>query len=188
MSVGESLRKTVSFFGGPAGGDDDEDYYDDDSDDARDDDRLSSTGQFERPSFKHFDGEHSSSTGSADYDDTYRHEAPSRPASQGCPGERPLAVVRPPRTTLCLVVPREFDDAQQIADRFRKNLPVIVNLQGCEADLARRVVDFCSGTAYALDGRLQRIADKIFLLAPQGVELSSAETTSVLSKGFFNQL
>jgi cell division inhibitor SepF len=87
-----------------------------------------------------------------------------------------------------LVVPRGFNDAQQIADRFKQGIPVIVNLQGVEAELAKRLIDFASGLTYALDGGMQRVADKVFLLTPRNVEVSAEEKARLLERGgFFNQ-
>jgi cell division inhibitor SepF len=86
-----------------------------------------------------------------------------------------------------LVVPRSFNDAQQIADRFKQGIPVIVNLQGVDADLSKRLIDFASGLTYALDGGMQRVADKVFLLTPRNVEVSAEERARILDQGFFNQ-
>ena len=86
-----------------------------------------------------------------------------------------------------LVVPKNFNDAQQVADRFKDAVPVILNLQGSEPDLAKRLIDFASGLTYALDGGMQRIADKVFLLTPRNVEVSAAERARLVEKGFFNQ-
>ncbi|HVE68264.1 MAG TPA: cell division protein SepF [Solirubrobacteraceae bacterium] len=86
-----------------------------------------------------------------------------------------------------LVVPKSFNDAQQIADRFKDMTPVILNLQGSDADLSKRLIDFASGLTYALDGGMQRIADKVFLLTPRNVEVSAEERARLIEKGFFNQ-
>ena len=87
-----------------------------------------------------------------------------------------------------LVIPRSFNDAQQIADRFKQDIPVIVNLQGVDADLSKRLIDFASGLTYALDGGMQRVADKVFLLTPRNVEVSAEERARILERGgFFNQ-
>jgi cell division inhibitor SepF len=86
-----------------------------------------------------------------------------------------------------LVVPRSFNDAQQIADKFKEGTPVILNLQGSDADLSKRLIDFASGLTYALDGGMQRIADKVFLLTPRNVEVSAEERARLIEKGFFNQ-
>jgi len=86
-----------------------------------------------------------------------------------------------------LVVPKSFNDAQQIADKFKDSIPVIINLQGVEADLSKRLIDFASGLTYALDGGMQRIADKVFMLTPRNVEISAEERARLIEKGFFNQ-
>ena len=86
-----------------------------------------------------------------------------------------------------LVVPKSFNDAQQVADRFKDSIPVILNLQGVETDLSKRLIDFASGLTYALDGGMQRIADKVFMLTPRNVEISAEERARLIEKGFFNQ-
>ena len=86
-----------------------------------------------------------------------------------------------------LVVPKSFNDAQQIADQFKDAIPVILNLQNTENDLSKRLIDFASGLTYALDGGMQRIADKVFLLTPRNVEVSAEERARLIEKGFFNQ-
>ncbi len=85
------------------------------------------------------------------------------------------------------VTPRNFNDAQEIADKFKRSVPVILNLQSASADLSKRLIDFSSGLTYALDGGMQRIADKTFLLTPANVEVSAEEKARLVEKGFFNQ-
>ena len=97
----------------------------------------------------------------------------------------PVAV---PSVRVHLVVPRSFNDAQQIADKFKDAIPVILNLQGSDQELSKRLIDFTSGLTYALDGGMQRVADKVFLLTPRNVEVSAEERARLLeSGGFFNQ-
>jgi len=87
-----------------------------------------------------------------------------------------------------LVIPRSFNDAQQIADKFKDAVPVILNLQSSDAELSKRLIDFASGLTYALDGGMQRVADKVFLLTPRNVEVSAEERARLLERGgFFNQ-
>src|SRR5688500_9563937 len=86
-----------------------------------------------------------------------------------------------------LVIPKSFNDAQDVADKFKDSIPVILNLQGSETDLSKRLIDFASGLTYALDGGMQRIADKVFLLTPRNVEVSAEERARLIEKGFFNQ-
>ncbi len=93
-----------------------------------------------------------------------------------------------PPAKVHLVVPRSFNDAQQIADRFKSQIPVILNLQNADTDLSKRLIDFASGLTYALDGSMQRVADKVFLLTPRNVELSAEERARALERGgFYNQ-
>ena len=111
------------------------------------------------------------------------------------PGGRPTAQLRPVGggrgrngdVRVHLVVPKSFNDAQQVADRFKDSIPVILNLQGVETDLSKRLIDFASGLTYALDGGMQRIADKVFMLTPRNVEISAEERARLIEKGFFNQ-
>ena len=86
-----------------------------------------------------------------------------------------------------LVIPKSFNDAQQVADKFKDSVPVILNLQGVETDLSKRLIDFASGLTYALDGGMQRIADKVFMLTPRNVEISAEDRARLIEKGFFNQ-
>jgi cell division inhibitor SepF len=101
---------------------------------------------------------------------------------------RNLEAVRGPGTSqVHLVLPRSFNDAQQVADRYKAGVPVILNLQNADAELSKRLIDFASGLTYALDGGMQRIADKVFLLTPRDVELSAEDRARMLERGFFNQ-
>jgi cell division inhibitor SepF len=93
-----------------------------------------------------------------------------------------------PSVRVHLVLPRSFNDAQQIADKFKDAIPVILNLQSSDQELSKRLIDFASGLTYALDGGMQRVADKVFLLTPRNVEVSAEERARLLERGgFFNQ-
>jgi cell division inhibitor SepF len=101
----------------------------------------------------------------------------------------PAAGLGPVSVRVHLVVPRSFNDAQQVADKFKDGIPVILNLQSSDAELAKRLIDFTSGLTYALNGGMQRVADKVFLLTPRNVEVSAEERARLLERdgGFFNQ-
>ena len=64
------------------------------------------------------------------------------------------------------VRPRRFDQAQEVADAFKNGMPVIMNLEGTERDVARRLIDFASGICYALDGTMEKVATGVYLLKP----------------------
>jgi cell division inhibitor SepF len=100
----------------------------------------------------------------------------------------PLRSVAPKsESRVHLVHPHSFNDAQEIGDCFKDGVPVIINLVGAEQELIKRMVDFASGLTYALDGSLQKIADKVFVLTPENVEFSAEERAALVEKGFFNQ-
>jgi cell division inhibitor SepF len=121
-----------------------------------------------------------------DFDDIFADDdVPARPTAQ-------LRSVRPggngrSDVRVHLVIPKSFNDAQQIADKFKDSIPVVLNLQGIDSDLSKRLIDFASGLTYALDGGMQRIADKVFMLTPRNVEISAEERAELIEKGFFNQ-
>ncbi len=98
------------------------------------------------------------------------------------------SVTAPAPAKVHLVAPRAFNDAKQIADRFKAQIPVIINLQSADTELSKRLIDFASGLTYALDGSMQRVADKVFLLTPRDVELSAEERARAIERGgFYNQ-
>jgi cell division inhibitor SepF len=98
------------------------------------------------------------------------------------------AVPNPGNVKVHLVLPRSFNDAQQIADKYKQGIPVILNLQSADTELSKRLIDFASGLTYALSGGMQRVADKVFLLTPRNVEVSAEQRAALLERGgFFNQ-
>lgn len=110
------------------------------------------------------------------------HLRPVGGSSRGAVAERADRDVR-----VHLVLPKSFNDAQQIADRFKDGIPVVINLQTSDTDLSKRLIDFASGLTYAMDGGMQRIADKVFMLTPANVSISAEERAQLIEKGFFNQ-
>jgi cell division inhibitor SepF len=92
----------------------------------------------------------------------------------------------PPRVSV--VSPRSFEEAQDLADRFKRRQLVVVNLRNVEGEQSRRMVDFCAGLAYALGGRVRPVADRVLLLTPQDVEVSNEEDEQHADRAFFNQL
>jgi cell division inhibitor SepF len=114
---------------------------------------------------------------------------PLRSTSSSARSRPPVqAVPSPGSVRVHLVVPRSFNDAQQIADKFKDSVPVILNLQSADNELSKRLIDFASGLTYALNGSMQRVADKVFLLTPRNVEVSAEERARMLDRGgFFNQ-
>jgi cell division inhibitor SepF len=107
-------------------------------------------------------------------------------------GDRPArsrgAVVRPlpvaGSSKPVVVGPTSFNDAQEVADKFKTDVPVILNLQGVERDLARRIIDFASGLCYGLGGQMERVANQVYLLTPSDVEVSPEERRRLRERGY----
>jgi cell division inhibitor SepF len=120
---------------------------------------------------------------------TLSRETREEPAGGGAVIPRP-AVVRPitpsvQNAKVHVVAPQKFGDAQEIGDRFKNGQPVIVNLQGAESGLGRRMIDFCSGVTYALGGAMDKVADQVFLLTPSNVEVSAEEKRRLQERGLY---
>jgi cell division inhibitor SepF len=86
-----------------------------------------------------------------------------------------------------LIEPAGFNDAEEIGERFKAGIPVIMNLQGLDNDVSRRMIDFAAGLTFGLDGGIQPVANKVFLLTPHNVEVSAEERRRLQERGFFNQ-
>lgn len=85
-----------------------------------------------------------------------------------------------------LAEPKSYDEVQDIADNLKNQRTVIVNLEKTDADLSRRVIDFMSGTTYALNGSLQKVGKNIFLFVPNNVEITNEIKQQVKEKNFFS--
>ena len=101
------------------------------------------------------------------------------------PVVRPIQPIRNP--TVHVVAPESFRDAQEVGDRFKSGQPVIVNLQGVNKELSRRMIDFCSGAAYALGGKMDQVAERVFLVAPSNVEVSAEEQRKLEARGLYDR-
>jgi cell division inhibitor SepF len=135
-----------------------------------------------------------------DIDDIFGDEEPAPRRNRVRAGDDTAEEPRPRRSrrrapagngggvaSMHVVTPRSFNDAQQVADEFKRSKPVIINLQSTDRELSKRLIDFSSGMTYALGGGMQRIAQGIFLLTPENVEVSAEEKARLLEGGFFNQ-
>ncbi len=94
--------------------------------------------------------------------------------------ERRSAVVRPfnpipDRPKIHLVLPTKYTDVQEIGDRMKSDQPVIINLEGVDKDLRRRIIDFSSGLTYALGGKVKEVSTSVYLLSPARVEVADEE-------------
>lgn len=84
--------------------------------------------------------------------------------------------------------PKRFNEAREIGDRFKLGVPVIMNLQGTDDAIARRLVDFASGLVFGLDGKIEPVANRVYLLTPENMEVSAEERERLREEGgFYNQ-
>lgn len=91
-----------------------------------------------------------------------------------------------PQVKMHIVEPKSFSEAQSIADRFKQGTPVIMNMSLTAPDIAKRLIDFASGLTYGLDGGLQKVSDKVFMLTPANVDVSAGEVRRLKDKGLFS--
>lgn len=82
---------------------------------------------------------------------------------------------------LMLVEPRDFNECPKLVDSIKNNRPVIVNLENLEGDKARRIFDFLSGAVYALGGCMRKVANNIFVIAPENVDVLAEEAENTLA-------
>jgi cell division inhibitor SepF len=121
------------------------------------------------------------------------HAAPSAwAASRSAIAQRTARTVSAIRTSPNLASihraePKRFNEAREVADRFKDGTAVIMNLQSTEDTIARRLVDFASGLVYGLDGKIEIIANRVYLLSPADVEVSAEDRERIAGGAFYNQ-
>ena len=84
--------------------------------------------------------------------------------------------------------PHTFEEVQLIGDDLKSGIPVIINLQSTNNDLSKRVIDFCSGLSYAIEGNIKKVADKVFLITPRNTVVTTVENEVLNKEGLYNQL
>lgn len=92
-----------------------------------------------------------------------------------------------PMGAVHMVEPRTYDDAQEIGDRIRNNVSVIMNLQGVDESLFTRLTAFSAGLAYGVGGNVQKVAARVYLITPAGVEVSAEDRRKLMEKGLFDE-
>lgn len=139
-----------------------------------------------------------------EYDEAleYEPQAPARtaaPVRQAAPqpaAPRPVTALderRQPGMSVAdlarieTVTPRTYNDARTIGESFRSGVPVIMNLSDIGDDDAKRLVDFAAGLVFAVHGTINRITAKVFLLSPEGVQVSDEDRATLAAGGFYNQ-
>ena len=90
----------------------------------------------------------------------------------------------PTQLRVVVVQPNTFDEAKDITNHLKQDKPVVVNLESVDGALAHRIFDFLCGAVYTLDGSIQKISNRIFIIAPENVEIMTDEIKTD-SKGAF---
>ena len=141
-------------------GDDDYDDYDDYNDDYDDDyeEKPEKKGIFKRKKDDYDD----------DYEDDYEEPAKSK-ASKVTPMRTPRRVNG---MEVCVIKPTMFEDSREITETLLSNRTVLLNFEGLDVEIAQRIIDFISGSCFAIDGNLQKVTNYIFLVTPKNVEIS----------------
>lgn len=73
---------------------------------------------------------------------------------------------------VCVIKPRSMEEAREITETLLANCTVVLNMEGLDLDIAQRIIDFSSGSCYAIGGNLQKISNFIFIITPSGVDIS----------------
>jgi cell division inhibitor SepF len=90
-----------------------------------------------------------------------------------------------PQLKMHIVEPKSFSEAQSIADKLKQGTPVIINMTMTKPELAKRFIDFASGLTYGVDGGLQKVSDKVFMLTPHNMDVSAVDRQRLRDKGLF---
>lgn len=98
---------------------------------------------------------------------------------------RTMPMTAPSSPSVHVCEPKSFNDAQEIGERLKMSRPVIMNLGGLPRELQRRLIDFASGLAFALDGSMSRVDEHVFLLTPSNVEVSAEEKERMAKSGLY---
>ena len=128
---------------------------------------------------------YSSRSGSSSYGSGSSHGAGGGSFGSAAPSQVP-SMQAVPQVKIQIIEPRAYADAQAMADKFKVGVPVIMNLTMTDADLAKRLIDFASGLTYGLNGGLQKVSEKVFMLTPANVNVTDAQRAALRDKGLFS--
>lgn len=99
-----------------------------------------------------------------------QQQAEAQAAAVEAAANQPMKVV--------VIEPKSFDDSQQVSQCLMDKRPVVINFEDTDTDVAHRIVDFISGTVYALDGEIRKISRNVFMCAPKNVTMTSSDESS----------
>ncbi|MBO5247632.1 MAG: cell division protein SepF [Eubacterium sp.] len=105
------------------------------------------------------------------------------PIADRRPKEKPQSKITPMRSSsrraqlasgmeVCVIKPTSFDESREITETLLANRTVVLNVEGLDVDIAQRIIDFASGSCFAINGNLQKISNYIFIITPENVDIS----------------
>ena len=98
-----------------------------------------------------------------------------------------LAAIQQPNSKVVLCEPRTYNEAQEIADNIVSKRAVVINLQRVDRNQAKRIVDFLSGTVYALNGDIQKLGSETFLCTPENIDVSGTITETLINEDDYDK-
>ena len=113
----------------------------------------------------------------------YSAPAPRKAAPKNAANPQIYSVNTSVQMQVVIIKPECYEDAQEICDQIKTKRPVVVNLEKVEYPIAQRIMDFLSGTCYSLEGSIQRVANNIFIIAPENVDISGDFKEELKTKG-----
>ncbi|MCR1839051.1 cell division protein SepF [Murimonas intestini] len=169
---------------------DDDDFLDDDIEDEYEEERP------KKRLFKKLEEEE-------EYDDDdYEYDEPVRKSKQQPKQQQPkmrpvkmsstttsskVSPMRPRKASggmeVCVIKPRSMEDAREITETLLANCTVVLNMEGLDLDIAQRIIDFSSGSCYAISGNLQKVSNYIFIITPASVDISG-DVQEILTGAF----
>ena len=113
----------------------------------------------------------------------YSAPAPRKAAPKNAANPQIYSVYTSVQRQVVIIKPECYEDEQEICDQIKTKRPVVVNLEKVEYPIAQRIMDFLSGTCYSLEGSIQRVANNIFIIAPENVDISGDFKEELKTKG-----
>ncbi|HUC93121.1 MAG TPA: cell division protein SepF [Paenibacillus sp.] len=115
-------------------------------------------------------------------------ETPAFDSRKSMKGNNVVSIHSQKHVRVVLNEPRSYDEAQEIADHLRSRRSVVVNLQRVRSDHAMRIIDFLSGTVYALSGSISKLGPNVFLCTPDSVEIQGSITDMLTEENDYNKM
>ncbi|MCR4740965.1 MAG: cell division protein SepF [Lachnospiraceae bacterium] len=138
------------------------------NDDYEDDDFLDEEDDYDSTHKKPYKKSVKSATLDDDFDDDVKSTRKPRSISSGRKGAKTTSS----GNSVVVVKPTSVDESREITDTLLDNCTVVLNMEGLDMDVAQRIIDFASGSTYAIGGNLQMISKHIFIITPKSVDVS----------------